>query len=400
MPDSNIYIKKLEIDDYKSLKNSTLELQEGLNVIIGPNGAGKSNLLDFVNRYVGDVISWTSQTILPNFSISLSYFSNEIQVLSNYTVKREQMSSALTNRESSNSFELTLDKFENGKQTIDRKKIKFDGRFLTVVGGNVEPISKELQTIGFLNKSYITFELPENVELVSKPGKLNIELATGYDLPRTNFSIFRNLEFMVANNITNGATSLESLKNNLPLFKETLITYLDEYLRHININDYLRDYSPITEIRFSPNLVVYVKDDRANVENLSIEFKIDGEWVPWNFLSDGTKRLFYLISECLSIGEGIILVEEPELGIHPHQLTKVLSFLKDQSRNKQVIISTHSPLTLDILDQDELQRIIIATYKNGTKFHRLDAEETNKAKRYINEIGELSYYWLHSDLEK
>jgi predicted ATP-dependent endonuclease of OLD family len=397
---SNIYIKELKIENYKSLKNSSLELQEGLNIIIGPNGAGKSNLLDFINRYVGDVISWTTQNILPNFSISLNYFSNEIKVLSNYTVRRDQFSSALPNTETSNPFELILNKFENGKQTIVDKKIKFNGRFLRGLGEKEEAILNELQTIGFLDKKYITFELPENVELVSKPGKLNIELVTGYDQPRTIFSIFRNIEFVLANNISNSDDSLESLKNNLSLFKETMIIYLDKYLKYIAINDYLPDYSPISEIRFSPNLVVYVKEDRAIVENLLIEFKIDTEWVPWTFLSDGTKRLFYLISECLSIKEGIILVEEPELGIHPHQLTKVLSFLKDQSRNKQVIVSTHSPLTLDIVDENELQRIIIATYKSGTKFHRLNTEESNKAKRYINEVGELSYYWLHSDLEK
>lgn len=94
------------------------------------------------------------------------------------------------------------------------------------------------------------------------------------------------------------------------------------------------------------------------------------------------------------------MVEEPELGIHPHQLTKILEFLKNESREKQVIISTHSPLVLDVLKEDELDRITIAKYENGTKFYKLGKQEINKAKKYINEVGELSYYWLHSDLEK
>ncbi len=122
--------------------------------------------------------------------------------------------------------------------------------------------------------------------------------------------------------------------------------------------------------------------------------------MPWSYLSDGTKRLFYLVSECLTVDEGIILVEEPELGIHPHQLLKVLDFLKEQSRTKQVIISTHSPLALDVLKEDELDRIIIATYEKGTRFYHLTEEEKIKAKKYMNEVGELSYYWLHSNLEK
>ena len=127
---------------------------------------------------------------------------------------------------------------------------------------------------------------------------------------------------------------------------------------------------------------------------------IGNDWLPWSYLSDGTKRLFYIITECISIENGIILVEEPELGIHPHQLFKLMDFLKEQSRTKQVIITTHSPMVLDILNENELDRITIAEYDKETKFLKLNEEQISKAKEYINEVGELSYYWLHSDLEK
>lgn len=399
MPINSIYLKGLRVDNYKSLKNSTLDLKKGLNVIIGPNGAGKSNLLDFINKYVGDIFSLPSQNILPNFFISLEYFSNDIKIQSLFEVKR-LISTQLVAPEPSIPFELILTKFENAQKTIDGKNIRFNGRFLKGLAENEETVINELQTIGALDKKYITFELPKDVELVSKPGRFDLELATGYDLPRSTFSIFRNLEFVVSNRIGTGGKKLEELKKDLSLLKETLATNLNWFLKFTSINEYLSDYSPISEIQFNPNFVVYIKDDKIFVDNLSIEFRVDGEWLPWAFLSDGTKRLFYLISECLSISEGIILVEEPELGVHPHQLLKVLDFLKDQSRKKQIIISTHSPLSLDILEENELDRIIIATYKNGTKFHRLNEEEVAKAKKYINSVGELSYYWLHSDLEK
>ena len=98
----------------------------------------------------------------------------------------------------------------------------------------------------------------------------------------------------------------------------------------------------------------------------------------------------------------IIFIEEPELGIHPHQFHKLLEFLKEESENKQIIITTHSPQSLDVLNFNELDRIIIAystNIKEGTKLRHLNENEVLKANEYIKEDF-LSDYWLYSDLEK
>ena len=39
-------IRKLHIENYKSLKNVQFELNEGVNIFIGKNNSGKSNLID------------------------------------------------------------------------------------------------------------------------------------------------------------------------------------------------------------------------------------------------------------------------------------------------------------------------------------------------------------------
>ncbi|MBS1503358.1 MAG: AAA family ATPase, partial [Bacteroidetes bacterium] len=97
-----------------------------------------------------------------------------------------------------------------------------------------------------------------------------------------------------------------------------------------------------------------------------------------------------------------ILIEEPELGIHPHQFNLLMDFLKTQSAHKQIIISTHSPKSLDHLEKDDLNNILIAYYdrKSGTQIRHLSPKEIKKAKAYIKEIGFISDYWLHSDLEE
>ena len=142
----------------------------------------------------------------------------------------------------------------------------------------------------------------------------------------------------------------------------------------------------------------YIKN-KILVDNLLIDFKVNDAWIPWSYLSDGTKRLFYLITQCLSLKEGLLLIEEPELGIHPHQLYSLMDFIKEQSRDKQIIISTHAPIVLEVLPPDELNRITVAKLsKEGTQFYKLDDEQIETAQKYMKEVGHLSYYWSHSDL--
>ena len=98
----------------------------------------------------------------------------------------------------------------------------------------------------------------------------------------------------------------------------------------------------------------------------------------------------------------IILLEEPELGIHPHQLYKLLDLIREVSEKHQIILTTHSPQVLDMLRADELDRILICELKDpkkGTQFRRLTKKEQKEAHAYVSKVGFLSDYWLHSDLE-
>ncbi|MBC7554947.1 MAG: ATP-binding protein [Taibaiella sp.] len=123
--------------------------------------------------------------------------------------------------------------------------------------------------------------------------------------------------------------------------------------------------------------------------------------MPWSYLSDGTKRLFYIITECVSVKNGIVLMEEPKLRVHPHQLFSLMNFIKEQAREKQIIVTTHSPIVLDILSPDELNKItIVSLAGNKSVFNKLSSEQMDTAKQYMEEKADLSYYWLHSDLEK
>jgi len=399
---NNIFIKSLTVDNYKSLKDSTIELQMGLNIIIGKNGAGKSNLLDFIYNYTGyNLFGYDSRHIYSsntNFSISVEYDLNNKKNVLSYIIKKVRKELRKEDIIEMPTYELTINKIENNKTVIKNKRLEVAMPLSNSLTRVDEKIADELEVIKFLGGNYIIFELPQDTYWLTKPNRLTLSRNDpNFAFSSSSFSFFHNLELNI---FWEAGTKNRFSPGDIDSVKKFLIHQLSNYSEATSINSYLKNFTPITEIRFNPNLNIYSNKDVIIVENLSIDFLIDGDWMPWSYLSDGTKRLFYLISECISSNQGVILIEEPESGIHPHQLSKVLDFLKEQSRTKQIIVSTHSPLTLDILKEDELNRIIIAKYNKGTKFSKLGKAEIIKAKKYMNEVGELSYYWLHSDLEK
>ena len=108
-----------------------------------------------------------------------------------------------------------------------------------------------------------------------------------------------------------------------------------------------------------------------------------------------------MITEITNQESGFVLLEEPELGIHPHQFNLIMEFLKEESENKQILISTHSPQALNHLKEDELSHILISSYQSakGTQIKHLSSAKIKKAKKYMNEVGFFSDYWMLSDLE-
>ncbi len=47
--ESKVFIKRVVIDNFKSIKHLELELNPGLNVLVGPNAGGKTNILEAIH---------------------------------------------------------------------------------------------------------------------------------------------------------------------------------------------------------------------------------------------------------------------------------------------------------------------------------------------------------------
>jgi len=91
-------------------------------------------------------------------------------------------------------------------------------------------------------------------------------------------------------------------------------------------------------------------------------------------LSDGTLRFIALATLFLQperYRPSVILVDEPELGLHPYAITMLASLIKQASAKTQVIIGTQSPLLLDHFRPEDV--LVANRVEGSTQLTRLES---------------------------
>ena len=76
---------------------------------------------------------------------------------------------------------------------------------------------------------------------------------------------------------------------------------------------------------------------------------------------------------CEDIFNATIIVDEPELGLHPYAITIFAEMVRQLSNEKQIIISTQSVELLNEFDVEDV--IVVDRSDNGSEFRRLDSEQ-------------------------
>ena len=67
-----------------------------------------------------------------------------------------------------------------------------------------------------------------------------------------------------------------------------------------------------------------------------------------------------------------MIIDEPELGLHPFAITILAEMVQKAAVNKQVILATQS---VELLDNFEVADVIVVdSGENGSEFKRLDGE--------------------------
>jgi predicted ATPase len=93
-------------------------------------------------------------------------------------------------------------------------------------------------------------------------------------------------------------------------------------------------------------------------------------------LSDGTLRVMALATLLLQQENelpSVIVIDEPELGLHPYAIGVIAALLRKVSHHTQVIVSTQSAELLNYFEPDEV--IVVDRKKEESEFRRLNATE-------------------------
>lgn len=120
----------------------------------------------------------------------------------------------------------------------------------------------------------------------------------------------------------------------------------------------------------------HLRPQKLNPGKIRLEWRHKGSeaYFSASSLSDGTLRFIGLATLFLqpqSLRPSVILVDEPELGLHPYAITLLASLVKQASIGTQIIMSTQSPLLLDHFQPED---VLVADRVDGsTQLTRLES---------------------------
>ncbi|WP_245191675.1 AAA family ATPase [Achromobacter insuavis] len=136
-----------------------------------------------------------------------------------------------------------------------------------------------------------------------------------------------------------------------------------------------------SELRFEQDSVTGLWHLEANFTH----WRVNGAWQRENQFSDGTLRLIGLLW-ALQEGEGLLLLEEPELSLNdgivshiPLLIDRVLRGRKKRFSSRQVLVSTHSETLLQQVSEDS-QVLLIEPGPNGSTIRPPNKEEEEQTQ--------------------
>lgn len=140
-----------------------------------------------------------------------------------------------------------------------------------------------------------------------------------------------------------------------------------------------------------------LEPQKLNKNSIKLEWrhKKSDTYFDSSSLSDGTLRFIALATLFLqpeSYRPSVILVDEPELGLHPYAIAMLAAMVKQASASTQVILSTQSSLLLDHFKPED---VLVANREEGsTQFTRLNSD---KLQNWLKDYS-LGQLWEKNEL--
>lgn len=361
-----VFLKSLCVRGLLSFGPEGFDLPlESLNVFIGPNGSGKSNLLEILAllkaspsdlsrplKEMGGVKEWfwkgetsTGEAVIEAVSVGSDGGSRDIRhriaVSANGTqfeVSDEQIESA-SETDPISFYDLrrgapVLREFENSEEeTIDGRSIRLKESILSQVN-----LPSRYPVLSHLQDSYKSIFLFRNWQF------------------GPNAAIRKETEPNADNTfLRDGGTNLDVVLSTFrgdP--KRSLIKHLQQ------IYEGIEDFGVAVG---TSGTMLYIEEK-------------GGRSIPKTRLSDGTLRYLCLLAVLLHPSPPpLIVIEEPEQGLHPDAVLEVARLLIEASKRTQIIVTTHSTMLVDAMSNEPEAIVVCERTAGSTTFRRLNSKD-------------------------
>lgn len=341
-------IEQIFIENYKSIQKAEITLSN-LNVLIGSNGVGKSNFISFFELLQSMLNQRLGSYVLSRGGIDRMMYQGQ---------KYSESINGLIDFKNTNAFFFKLKPATGNKAFIE-----YTGDFFNCINDKTKDYENKW------NKTLWDNSVEESDIINSskwRAGYLRkfLKSFTVYHFHDTSINSPMRRECNIGDNevlkhdASNLAAYLYLLQKNEPKsFKliEGVIRSIAPYFKNFKLRP-----NPL-----SPDKIT------LEWEEMDSDMYLDA-----NSFSDGTLRFIALTTLLLQpdLPETII-IDEPELGLHPTAINKLAALVRKASVNKQIILATQS---VNLVNCFETENIIVVDRNNKqTAFNRLDKEGLN-----------------------
>lgn len=351
----SMQLQEITIKGYKSISQSNplcLTLKR-INVIIGANGSGKSNIISFF-KMLNYMMNGSLQFFIESNGGSqnfLYYGSKRTQTI--------QASLMFKSQKCRDKYDFSLSYATPDKLIITSEEAEYQSYQKEKFA---KPMKIQLETD--FKESVLSSKQENKTLSVVRRILANCKVYQFHDSSQT--AAVRNSCPQDADNY------LQTEANNLAAF---LLRLKNEYPdNYKNIVSYVRLVVPqfqdfVLEANKVGNVMLKWRDNSLS----------DYIFLP-NQFSDGSIRFIALATLLLQSKEtmpSVIIIDEPELGLHPYAITQLGEMVKEASNYAQVIIATQSPYLIDEFSADDI--IVVESIKESglshTQLKRLNQED-------------------------
>ncbi|MDD3625865.1 MAG: AAA family ATPase [bacterium] len=414
-------INYLKISHIKSINDEIeIKFNKDINILIGPNASGKSNILDIINFIMyGDFIK--------KYEIKKpSGYEKQINHLTLFDLNKELNSYAyIDDNKREYEIELLMEESDwNNMRLIQREMMKIvenkkvilpinkntfnSWHFPHVTNENEMRFSwknnnkKDLKNKNYITqvreylKNYLVYQLlfKENeieqlkpIYLYFSPYRMNINNNLITELYKYNYDeeLFKCININSKQNNCFLPFASSYFSDRASFYKNIKLNYKDEFQNDAEVI-FLKELLKLINMDFEPKLVNH------RTQKYEIEIIKNSKRILLSDLSSGEKEILNFIFglSTLNIKDGVILIDEPDLHLHPQWHSRLMEILNifSQKRNVQLITATHSK---DFINNNTIKNIFrIYIDNNSSKiafvnnWDNLSNKDTNQI---INTIG-------------